>query len=118
MSILVVYGPEDAQFLRRSEAIENGPEQSPRHHVAIEREEGLEEDVVDAKHVEAVNKECGANYVRHDQDRKLDGDRELVVAVPRARASLENLKAMLAESDDVDEDEDAWAADLEEELSS
>ena len=33
-------------------------------------------------------------------------------------ASLENLKTMLAESDDVDEDEDAWAADLEEELSS
>ena len=32
-------------------------------------------------------------------------------------ASLEKLKAMLAESDDVDEEEDAWAADLEEELS-
>ena len=31
-------------------------------------------------------------------------------------ASLENLKAMLVESDDVDEDEDARAADLEEEL--
>ena len=118
LRVLGIDGPEDAQFLRRGDAIENVREQPERNHDAIEREEGLEEDVVYAKHVEAVTKECGANYVRHDQDRKLDGDRELVVAVPRARASLENLKAMLAESDDVDEDEDAWAADLEEELSS
>ena len=81
MSILVVYGPEDAQFLRRSEAIENGPEQSPRHHVAIEREEGLEEDVVDANH-EAETKERGAHHGRQDQDRELDGLRKFVVAVP------------------------------------
>ena len=25
LCLLVIYGPEDAQFLRRSEAIENGP---------------------------------------------------------------------------------------------
>ena len=60
MSILVIYGPEDAQFLRRGDAVENVREQPERNHEAIEREDGLEEDVVDANHVEADTEERGA----------------------------------------------------------
>ena len=61
MSILVINGPEDAQFLRRGDAVENVREQPERNHEAIEREDGLEEDVVDANHVEAETKERGAH---------------------------------------------------------
>ena len=45
----------------------------------MKREEGLEEDVVDAKHVEAETKKDGANDVHKDQDRELEGEREFVV---------------------------------------
>ena len=82
MSILSIYGPEFAQFLRRGETIDDVREQSARQHGAMEDEEGLEEDVADAKHVEAENKESGANDVRKDQDRELEGEREFVVAAP------------------------------------
>ena len=47
LRVLGIDGPEDAQFLRRGDAIENVREQPERNHDAIEREEGLEEDVAD-----------------------------------------------------------------------
>jgi hypothetical protein len=49
-------------------------------------------------------------------ERLLRASRAALRAREAEEASLENLKAMLVESDDVDEDEDARAADLEEEL--
>ena len=83
MSILSIYGPEFAQFLRRGETIDDVREQSARHHEAMEREEGLEEDVVDAKHVEAETKKCGANDVHKDQDRELEGEGQAVLSADR-----------------------------------
>ena len=61
LGVLGVDGPEDAQLLRRRDAVEDVREQPERNHEAIEREEGLEEDVVDANHVEAETKERGAH---------------------------------------------------------
>ena len=59
----------------------------------------------------------GAHPITSGIERQLRASRAALSAREAEEASLENLKAMLVESDDVDEEEDAWAADLEEELS-
>ena len=80
LGVLGVDGPEHAQFLRRRDAVEDVREQPERNHEAIEREEGLEEDVVDANHVEAETKERGAHHGRQNQYHELDGVRKFVEA--------------------------------------
>ena len=65
----------------------------------MEDEEGLEEDVADAKHVEAENKESGANDVRKDQDRELEGEREFVVAAPEGPPGPGDIRLMRPGSD-------------------